>query len=227
MRTAGQGECAEPVACDYGEVHVVGSLDDAYALADSYASEHVQILTENPRDHASILEKRTVADRYCCEADPAAGEPGLLSQRERGIIAMTVNVTPHLNFRGNARQALEFYQSVFGGELTVASYADMGDTDPATADHVTFGQVTGDNGFRIMAYDVYPQLDWDRGQDPFFVSVRGADAAELQAYWDKLADGAQVRQPLGPSPWAPLYGQLTDRYGITWVLDIAVDHPTA
>ncbi|WP_026924218.1 VOC family protein [Glycomyces arizonensis] len=139
---------------------------------------------------------------------------------------MSVNVTPHLNFRGTARGALEFYQSVFGGELTIASYADVGNTDPATADHVTFGQLTAEGGFRIMAYDVYPHLPWDQGQDPFFVSVRGTDPAELQGYWDKLAEGADIKQPIGPSQWAPLYGQLTDKFGITWVLDIATENPT-
>lgn len=137
---------------------------------------------------------------------------------------MTVNVTPHLNFRGDARQALEFYQTVFGGELTIASYADMGNTDPETADHVTFGQVVADNGFRVMAYDAYPHLEWDQGKDPFFVSLRGTDPDELRGYWDKLVEGADVRQPIGPSAWAPLYGQLTDRFGVTWVLDTAVEY---
>ena len=55
----------------------------------------------------------------------------------------------------------------------------------------------------------------------FFVSVRGGDAEELQRHWDGLADGATVTVPLGPAPWAPLYGMLTDRFGVTWVLDIA------
>lgn len=140
---------------------------------------------------------------------------------------MSITVTPHLNFRGDARQALEFYQSVFGGELVIASYADMGNPDPATADHVTWGQVSTEDGFRIMAYDVYPGLPLDQGQDPFFVSVRGTDPAELQAYWDRLADGAEVKQPIGPAQWAPLYGQLTDRFGVTWVLDIATEYPGA
>ncbi|UED85806.1 VOC family protein [Streptomyces profundus] len=139
---------------------------------------------------------------------------------------MTVDVTPHLNFRGNARAALEFYRTVFGGELTIASYADLGNPDPATADHVTFGQLTAANGFRVMAYDVYPHLPWDQGRDPFFVSVRGTDPAELQDYWDRLAVGADIKQPIGPAPWATLYGQLTDRFGITWVLDTPTSHPT-
>jgi PhnB protein len=134
---------------------------------------------------------------------------------------MSIDVTPHLNFRGQARAALELYQSVFGGELTAISYGDMGDADPATADHVTWGQVDTGDGFRVMAYDVYPQLPFDPGAHSHYVSVRGTDAAELQRYWDALAEGATVLQPLGPSPWAPLYGQLTDRFGVTWVLDIA------
>jgi PhnB protein len=138
---------------------------------------------------------------------------------------MTIDITPHLNFRGTAREALEFYRTVFGGELVIISYADMGNTDPATADHVVWGQVAAPSGFRIMAYDVYPQLPWDQGLDPFFVSVRGTDADELTSYWGKLSDGATVRQPLQPSQWAPLYGQLTDRFGVTWVLDIAPSQP--
>lgn len=137
---------------------------------------------------------------------------------------MTITVTPHLNFRGTARAALEFYQSVFGGELHVVSYADVGTTDPATASHVSWGQVETAAGFRIMAYDVYPHLPFDRGQDPFFVSVRGTDPEELERYWAGLVDGATVVQAIGPAQWAPLYGQLTDRFGITWVLDIAVPY---
>ncbi len=140
---------------------------------------------------------------------------------------MSVNVTPHLNFRGDAREALGFYQSVFGGEVSIVSYADMGSSDPDTADHVVWGQVACETGFHVMAYDVYPNLPWDQGQHAYYVSVRGTGSDELQGYWDKLADGATVIQPIGPSQWAPLYGQLTDRFGITWVLDVAAEHPGA
>jgi PhnB protein len=135
---------------------------------------------------------------------------------------MTVTVVPHLNFRGDARAALEFYRSAFGGELVITTYQDMGAVEnPAEADQVVWGQVTGPNGFAVMAYDVPASRPWSRGDDPFFVSVRGTDAGELTAAWERLADGAGIRQPLGPAPWAPLYGMLTDRFGVTWVLDIA------
>ncbi|MCW0214850.1 MAG: VOC family protein [Pseudonocardia sp.] len=136
---------------------------------------------------------------------------------------MTVTSTTHLNFRGDAREALEFYRSVFDGELVVITYAQMGDVpDPAEADQVVWGQVTAPNGFRVMAFDVPAARPWSRGDDPFFLSVRGDDAGEIAALWAKLTDGAAIKVPLEPSRWAPLYGMLTDRFGVTWVLDVAV-----
>lgn len=135
---------------------------------------------------------------------------------------MTVHTTPHLNFRGEARAALTFYAGVFGGEPTIVTYADMGaPVGPAEAGQVVWGQVATEAGFSVMAYDVPPNLDWHPGTIPFFVSVRGTDPAELTRYWTGLAEGATVIQPIGPSAWAPLYGMLKDRFGITWVLDIA------
>jgi PhnB protein len=135
---------------------------------------------------------------------------------------MTVSTTPHLNFRGEARAALTFYASVFAGEPIIVTYADMGaPVGPAQASQVVWGQVATASGFSVMAYDVPPDLDWSPGTIPFFVSVRGTDPAELTRYWTALADGATVIQPLGASAWAPLYGMLKDRFGVTWVLDIA------
>jgi PhnB protein len=91
---------------------------------------------------------------------------------------MTVSAVTHLNFRGDARAALEFYQDVFAGDLVVTTYRDMGDVaDPAEADQVVWGQVTAAHGFRVMAYDVPSSRPWSRGDDPFFLSLRG-DAAE-------------------------------------------------
>lgn len=136
---------------------------------------------------------------------------------------MSLQTTTHLNFRGDARQALEFYQSVFGGDLVAVTYADAHAVgDPAEADQIMWGQVAAPNGFRVMAYDVPAARPWDRGQAPFFVSLRADDAAELPPYWARLAEGAAVAVDLGPAPWAPLYGMLTDRFGVTWVLDVAV-----
>ena len=136
---------------------------------------------------------------------------------------MTISTTTHLNFAGDARAALEFYQSVFGGQLAAISYADAhAPVDPSRADHLTWGQVVSDEGFRVMAYDVQEGKEYAPGLIPVFVSVRGADAEEITRYWEKLVDGSTVIEPLAPSQWAPLYGMLRDRFGVTWVLDVEV-----
>jgi PhnB protein len=138
---------------------------------------------------------------------------------------MSVNVVTHLNFRGDARAALTFYQSVFGGDLAVVTYQDAGDVqETSEADQVMWGQVAADNGFRVMAYDVPSHLTWDQGENAFFVSLRGEAAEEITAYWEKLSDGATVLQPLGPAQWAPLYGMLKDRFGVTWVVDVVSEY---
>lgn len=135
---------------------------------------------------------------------------------------MPVNAVTHLNFRGDAREALAFYQSVFGGDVVTVTYKDAGNVqDPSEADQIMWGQVTAANGFQVMAYDVPAGLPWDQGENPFFLSVRGDDTDEITAYWQKLSDGATIVQPLRPAQWAPLYGMLKDRYGVTWVLDVA------
>ena len=140
---------------------------------------------------------------------------------------MSVNAVTHLNFRGDARHALTFYHSVFGGELTIMSYEDMGNVqEPSEAKQVVWGQVAANNGFRVMAYDVPSSRPWSRGEDPFFISLRGESAEEITTFWEGLSKGATVVVPLAPSQWAPLYGMLKDRFGITWVVDV-VSHYNA
>lgn len=138
---------------------------------------------------------------------------------------MTVKTTTHLNFRGTARAALEFYQAAFGGHLAAFTYKDVGAVqNPAEADQVMWGQVEAESGFRIMAYDVPSRLSHDAGEIPFFVSLRGTDGDELRALWEKLAAGATIIQPIGPAAWSPLYGMLKDKFGVTWVFDLEVPY---
>lgn len=139
---------------------------------------------------------------------------------------MTLTVCPHLNFRAQAREALAFYQSVFGGELMAVTYAQAhAARNEADAQLVMFGQVVAPNGFRVMAYDVPTDLGWDRGDRSFFVSVQSADAEEISTHWQRLAEGARIQQALAPSGWSPLYGMLTDRFGVTWVLSVVPPMP--
>lgn len=136
---------------------------------------------------------------------------------------MTITTVAHINLRGNAREALEFYRSVFGGDLVLATNTDAQNVEtPDEADQISWGQVTSPEGFHIMAFDVPSSRPWSQGDSSFFVSVRGTDEAEITRYWERLSDGATVVVPLGPAGWSPLYGMVTDMFGVTWVLDIAV-----
>lgn len=135
---------------------------------------------------------------------------------------MTITTTTHLNFRGNAGAALAFYQAAFDGQLTVVTYAQAGQAErDDEAGHVMWGQVTTDSGFRVMAFDVPASRPWHPGENAVFVAVAGSSAADIAGPWDRLADGGTVLQPLAPAQWSPLYGMLTDRFGITWIISVA------
>lgn len=147
---------------------------------------------------------------------------------------MPINAVTHLNFHGNARQALEFYHAAFGGNLAIATYADFGaPKDIPTADQVVWGQVSSENGFQVMAYDVpaqdqpqalAPSTHRENGMTitnaPFFISLRGESTDEVMALWEKLSSGATIIEPIAQSAWAQLFGMLTDQFGVTWVVDV-------
>ncbi|WP_227983403.1 VOC family protein [Nocardia spumae] len=138
---------------------------------------------------------------------------------------MSLTTTTHLNFRGDARAALEFYRRVFGGDLAVVTYADAGNAArESEADQVLWGQVHSTDGFHVMAYDVPASLPYDQGRNASFVSVRGETVEEITGYWDALAADSTVVVPLGPSGWARAYGMVRDRFGVVWVLDVVSDY---
>ena len=137
---------------------------------------------------------------------------------------MSITTTTHLNFRGQAAEALEFYASVFGGQVMAFTFAQGGDeqdtADGAVAEQVKWGGVTAPNGFSVMAFDVPPGRAHDRGTDAVYVSVRGTDTKEITGYCHALTVAGTVRADLAPAGYAPLYGMVTDRFGVTWVLDV-------
>ncbi|WP_322409778.1 VOC family protein [Microbacterium invictum] len=148
---------------------------------------------------------------------------------------MSVQTTTHLNFRGDAREALEFYQSVFGGHLAVNTYADFGmPADLPGADRVVFGLVAAENGFRVMGYDIPGRTEGSIAgggstrrennttitDQAVFVSIGSDSFEELQGYWEKLSAGAAIVEPLAASAWSPGFGMLTDRFGVTWSMSV-------
>lgn len=135
---------------------------------------------------------------------------------------MSIKTVTHINFRGNAREALAFYQSVFGGQITQITFKDAGVTqDPVAGDQIMWGQVASDAGFHVMAFDVPATTPWEQGENAYFIAVGGTSPEEITGYWQKLSENATIRQSLAPAPWAPLYGQLKDQFGVVWVLNVA------
>ncbi|MFF2387951.1 VOC family protein [Agromyces sp. NPDC058104] len=132
-------------------------------------------------------------------------------------------LNPYINFQDTARQALEFYHSVFGGELTVSTFAEFGQADdPADADKVMHGQLEGEGGIVLMAADTPSHMPPQPGASNISVSLSGGyeDDATLRGYWEKLlASGSEI-VPLEVAPWGDAFGMCTDGHGVTWLVNI-------
>jgi PhnB protein len=133
---------------------------------------------------------------------------------------MASRLNPYISFEGTARDAMETYKSVFGGELSINTFGDFGEAPPGFEDKVMHSQLETPAGFTLMASDTPPGMPYDAGNN-ISVSLSGDDEAELRGYWDKLADGGQVGLPLEKQMWGDVFGMCTDRFGITWMVNIA------
>jgi len=134
---------------------------------------------------------------------------------------MASQLNPYLNFDGNARQALEFYTSVFGGNLNVSTFADFGTPkDSPDAGKIMHGQLETQAGYTIMAADTPPGMEY-QGMHGFGVSLSGDDGDALRGYWDKLSAAGTVTMPLAKQAWGDEFGMITDQFGVPWLVNIS------
>jgi PhnB protein len=133
---------------------------------------------------------------------------------------VTSRMNPYLNFPGNAREAMAFYQTVFGGNLTVNTFGEFGNQDAAVADKVMHAMLETDRGYALMASDLAPGMEHAPGNN-ITLSLSGDDGDELRGYWEKLTDGGRVTMPLEKQVWGDEFGMCTDRFGIAWMVNIA------
>lgn len=134
---------------------------------------------------------------------------------------MSTRLNPYLAFRDTARQAMEFYQSVFGGELTRSTFAELhASDDPAEQDKIMHSMLTTDAGLTLMAADTPNAMEYNPGTS-HSISLSGEDETELRGYWDKLSDGGTVTVPLEKAPWGDTFGMCTDKFGVAWLVNIA------
>jgi PhnB protein len=132
---------------------------------------------------------------------------------------VTSRLNPYLSFSDNARQALEFYREVFGGELVLSTFGEAGAADGADAEKVMHGQLETPAGYTLMASDTPAGMQRSEGSS-ISVSLSGDDP-ELRGYFEKLADGGAVTMPLEKQMWGDEFGMCVDRFGISWLVNVS------
>ena len=134
---------------------------------------------------------------------------------------MPSQLNPYLSFKDNARQAMEFYRTVFGGKLTINTFKEFhASQDPAEDDKIMHAMLEADNGITFMAADTPNGMQYRPGES-ISMSLSGDNHAELKGYYEKLSAGGTIGMPLEKAPWGDTFGMLTDKFGINWMVNIA------
>ena len=134
--------------------------------------------------------------------------------------ALSMRLNPYLAFEGNARAAMKFYATVFGGDLTINTFGEFGMKEAAVRNKVMHAMLETEGGFTLMASDLAPGMEHTSGND-ITISLSGDDAETLRGYWKKLSRGGQVTMPLEKQMWGDEFGACTDKFGVAWMVNIA------
>ena len=132
---------------------------------------------------------------------------------------MAARLNPYVSFDGNARQAMEYYKGVFGGDLRVNTFGEFGSQDTPDADKVMHSQLETDSGITRMASDTPSGMQRNPG-DTITISLSGDDADALRGYWEKLSHGGTVTMPLEKQMWGDEFGMCMDQFGVPWMVNI-------
>ena len=134
---------------------------------------------------------------------------------------MQTRLNPYLNFKDNARQAMEFYKKIFGGKLDMQTFKDFhASEDPSEDDKIMHAMLETDNDLTFMAADTPNSMEY-QGHHGFGVSLSGDNENELRSYFDQLSSGGKISMPLEKASWGDIFGMVTDKFGITWLVDIS------
>jgi PhnB protein len=132
---------------------------------------------------------------------------------------MASRLNPYVMFDGTARAAMEFYEGVFGGTLTVSTFGDAGAPEGVDPDKLMHAMLETPDGFTLMASDLPPGMPHQPGSD-ISVSLSGDDASALRGWWQQLSEGGTVTVPLEKQMWGDEFGACTDRFGLSWMVNI-------
>lgn len=134
---------------------------------------------------------------------------------------MQSKLNPYLGFKDNAREAMEFYKTVFGGKLEIHTFEEYhASEDPSELNKVMHAVLEADNGVTFMAADTPNHMEYKPGTN-VSMSLSGDNDAELTGYFDRLSEGGTVIQPLESAPWGDKFGMVNDKFGVQWMVNIA------
>ncbi len=135
---------------------------------------------------------------------------------------MAIALNPYISFRDDARAAMEFYRSVFGGKLDMNTFKEFhASSDPSEDDKIMHAMLTTENGIVFMGADTPKSMEFQAGSR-ISMSLSGDDEAALTGYFQKLSAGGTIRMPLDMAPWGDKFGMITDKFGIDWMVNITV-----
>ena len=134
---------------------------------------------------------------------------------------MQTKLNPYLSFKDNAREAMEFYKTVFGGKLTMSTFKEYhASQDPSEDEKIMHSVLEADNGITFMASDTPNRMEYNPGTN-YSMSLSGDNETELRTYFEKLSAGGNLTMPLEKAPWGDTFGMLTDKFGVPWLVNIA------
>jgi PhnB protein len=134
---------------------------------------------------------------------------------------MQTQLNPYLSFRDNAREAMEFYKTVFGGKLTTSTFKEYhASQDPSEDEKIMHAVLEADNGIVFMASDTPNNMEYRTGTN-MSMSLSGDNETELRGYYAKLSAGGTIGMPLEKAPWGDRFGMCTDKFGVSWLVNIS------
>jgi PhnB protein len=137
-------------------------------------------------------------------------------------VTMTTKLNPYLSFKDNARQAMEFYHSVFGGKLLMNTFKEyQASQDPSEDNKIMHALLETGSGLTLMGADTPNGMEYNPGSN-ISISLSGENAGELTGFYNKLVSGGTVGMPLEKAPWGDTFGMLTDQFGVNWMVNITV-----
>jgi PhnB protein len=135
-----------------------------------------------------------------------------------------MKIVTSLSFRGQCREAFEFYARVLGGEITAAMPYSDGPADMEVPDYMKDWLMhgwlqVGDQAIMGADMDVQWAPGIDKPKNGFDVTLHTDDVAEARRWFEALSEGGKVVMPFGPSFWSPGFGSLVDKFGIPWMIN--------